>query len=275
MGSLNLCSQSTPYLAAEHHHHHHPFHKTHVPFSVYLSHIRIRSHKFELKCSKTQDPVVDSKPQLLTIPEQEFSRTKLLAQNVPWTCTPEDIRALFQKFGTVLDVELSMHNPTRNRGLAFVTMGSPEEADNALKNLESFEFQGRSLKMNYAKLRRKKPSSPPSFKSAPTFNLFVSNLPFEAKAEDIEAFFDAQGAKVLSAQVVYNDNSTRPTGYGFVAFKTKKEAEDALSTFAGKELMGRPLRIERSRQFVRESRKEIVQADDSSTQLDSKLDQTD
>lgn len=35
-------------------------------------------------------------------------------------------------------VKLSMHNKTRNRGLAFVTMGSPDEALAALNNLEAF-----------------------------------------------------------------------------------------------------------------------------------------
>lgn len=35
-------------------------------------------------------------------------------------------------------VKLSMHNKTRNRGLAFVTMGSPEEALTALNNLDSY-----------------------------------------------------------------------------------------------------------------------------------------
>lgn len=34
--------------------------------------------------------------------------------------------------------KLSMHNKTRNRGLAFVTMETEEEALNALNNLNSF-----------------------------------------------------------------------------------------------------------------------------------------
>jgi hypothetical protein len=38
---------------------------------------------------------------------EELSRTRLIAQNVPWTCTTEDIRSLFEKHGTVLDVEVS------------------------------------------------------------------------------------------------------------------------------------------------------------------------
>ncbi|XP_065854785.1 28 kDa ribonucleoprotein, chloroplastic [Euphorbia lathyris] len=281
MASLHLCSPSThhkthlpSFVGSRQSNHYVSF----LPFSLSLFHNRIRTSHLVLHFSSTtQDPVVDSsehQPQLRTNTEKgkegEFSRTRLLAQNVPWTCTTDDIRALFQKFGTVLDVELSMHSQSRNRGLAFVTMGSPEEADNALINLESFEFQGRCLKMNYAKLRKKKPSpSPPPFKKAPTFNLFVSNLPFEAKAQDIKELFDAEGANIVSAEIVYNsDNPRRPSGYGFVAFKTKKEADDALSTFSGKELMGRPIRIARSRQFVREPTEQPLQFDDSSAETD-------
>lgn len=40
--------------------------------------------------------------------EDEASRTRLLAQNVPWTCTADEIRALFEKYGTVLDVEVGV-----------------------------------------------------------------------------------------------------------------------------------------------------------------------
>jgi len=40
------------------------------------------------------------------VAEEEFSRTRLLAQNVPWTSTPEDIRSLFEKHGKVLQVEV-------------------------------------------------------------------------------------------------------------------------------------------------------------------------
>ncbi|RRT48181.1 hypothetical protein B296_00038993 [Ensete ventricosum] len=34
------------------------------------------------------------------------ARTRLIAQNVPWTCTADDIRTLFSKHGTVVDVEV-------------------------------------------------------------------------------------------------------------------------------------------------------------------------
>lgn len=38
---------------------------------------------------------------------EEGSRTRLLAQNIPWTCTEEDIRPLFEKYGTIVDIEVS------------------------------------------------------------------------------------------------------------------------------------------------------------------------
>ncbi|KAF9682495.1 hypothetical protein SADUNF_Sadunf05G0114800 [Salix dunnii] len=198
--------------------------------------------------------------------EEEFSKTRLLASNVPWDCTAEDIRALFEKFGTVVDVELSMYSKTRNRGLAFITMGSPEEAVAALTNLESYEFEGRTLKMNYAKSKKKKPSPP---KPGPTFNLFVANLPFEAKSKDLKEFFIAEGANVVSAEVIFHDNPRRPSGYGFVAFKTRKEADDALSTFSEKEFIGRQLRVARSRQFVKQRKEDASQSDGTSGELES------
>ena len=52
--------------------------------------------------STSQDDAVASSPS----DTEEFSRTRLFAQNVPWNSTPEDIRSLFEKYGTVVDVEV-------------------------------------------------------------------------------------------------------------------------------------------------------------------------
>lgn len=45
---------------------------------------------------------------------------------------------LFFSFSFVCWIKLSMYDKTRNRGLAFVTMGSHEEALAAITNLESY-----------------------------------------------------------------------------------------------------------------------------------------
>lgn len=50
--------------------------------------------------STSQEQIQETEPET-----EEFSRTRLLAQNVPWTSTPEDIRSLFEKHGKVVEVE--------------------------------------------------------------------------------------------------------------------------------------------------------------------------
>ncbi|KAL3514222.1 hypothetical protein ACH5RR_026939 [Cinchona calisaya] len=202
--------------------------------------------------------------------EEEFSKTRILAQNVPWNSTADDLRPLFEKYGTVVDIELSMYNKTRNRGLAFITMGSHEEALAAVSNLESYDYQGRVLKLNWAKPKKiKSTPPPPKPKTLPIHNLFVANLHFEAQAKDLKEFFNANNGNVVSADIIFQDNPRRSAGYGFVSFNTKEEAEAALAAFQGKEFMGRPIRVARSRRFLRPQTKTNIQTDNATAKSNS------
>ena len=90
------------------------------------------------------------------------------------------------------------------------------------------EFEGRVINLKYA--RPKKEKTLPSAERT----LFVGNLSFGTRAKDLREFFDSGTSKVVSADVVFRENPRRPAGYGFVSFKTKKEADEALSEFQGK-----------------------------------------
>ncbi|XP_057533484.1 28 kDa ribonucleoprotein, chloroplastic [Amaranthus tricolor] len=219
------------------------------PFSLSFQRYNRFNSIYPLNCSSSI--TIENQKSETTQEEQEFSRTRLIAQNVPWSSTADDIRALFQNHGTVLDVELSMHNMTRNRGLAFVEMDSAEEAAAALAKLEAFEYEGRTLRLNYAKLKKKKVPLPVQPKPAVVYNLFVANLPFAARSKDLREFFQSNGSNVVSAEVIFSENPRQSLGYGFVSFKTKKEADEALTTFDAKELMGRIIRLARSKRFVK------------------------
>ncbi|KAI7737041.1 hypothetical protein M8C21_029292 [Ambrosia artemisiifolia] len=202
--------------------------------------------------------------------EDEGSRTRLLAQNVPWTCTADDIRPLFQKYGTVVDIEISMYSKTRNRGLVFVSMGSHEEALAAFTNLQSYEFMGRTLNLTWAKPKKtKEASSPAQPKPAPVHNLFVANLSFKARSKDLVEFFNAENINAVSAEIIFNQNPRGSAGYGFVSFNTKQEAEAALSAFQGKMFMGRPIRVAPSKRFLRQSTKKVLESKDESSKSES------
>ncbi|KAH9601960.1 hypothetical protein KSS87_000333 [Heliosperma pusillum] len=219
--------------------------KPNISLSLHRQFRRVRCSILTVENSSPDNVIVDED-------EIPFSTTRLLAKNVPWSSTADDIRALFQQFGTVVDIELSMHNKTRNRGLAFVEMSTAEEAAEAFAKLEGFEYEGRMLKMTYAKPKKTKSSPPVESKPPPVvYNLFVANLPFEARAKDLREFFQSGGKDPVSAEVIFNDNPRKSSGYGFVSFKTKKEADEVLSSFEGKELLGRPIRLARSKRFVK------------------------
>lgn len=70
-----------------------------------------------------------------------------------------------------------------------------------------------------------------------TYNIFVANLSYEARSKNLREFFDTGSGSVVSAEVIFYDNPRKSAGYGFVSFKSKKEAEAALTEFDGKVTM--------------------------------------
>ncbi|KAM3242205.1 hypothetical protein ACQJBY_054721 [Aegilops geniculata] len=199
-------------------------------------------------------------------------KTRLIAMNIPWNFTPDDIRVLFEKQGTVVDVELSMHSSKKNRGLAFVTMGSEEEAVSALKNLNLSTLNDRTIKVDFAKPKKKQPAVP----SAPVEKnvVFVGNLTWRVRSRHLRELF-ALTPGVQSVEVIFHTTTPRRSaGYAFVSFSSKEEAEAAISTFNGKELMGRSINVMFKEDTVKknkssDSEEEKLEEAESSEESDS------
>jgi len=81
--------------------------------------------------------------------------TRLYVGNLPFSADEEQVRELFaQKNRTVEEVKLVTDRETgRPRGFGFVEMGSSEEAEAAIRDLDGFNFGGRPLKVNEARER--------------------------------------------------------------------------------------------------------------------------
>ena len=99
------------------------------------------------------------------------------------------------------------------------------------------EFEGRTLKLTWARPIKKKPNPVAQPKPAPIHNLFVANLPYQARAKDLKELFNSENANVVTAEIIFHENPRRSSGYGFVSFNTKQEAEAALSAFQGKVIL--------------------------------------
>ncbi|CAN6240694.1 unnamed protein product [Urochloa humidicola] len=171
--------------------------------------------------------------------EQGEKRRKLYVTNLPWSVPAAEVEKLFAQCGTVKDVELIKGKDGRNRGFAFVTMSTAEEAAAAVEKLNSHDVMGRTIKVEFSKSFRKPAPPPPPGTIIERHKLYVSNLPWKARAPNVKEFFSEFNP--LSANVIFDNG--KAAGYGFVSFGTKEEAEAALSELDGKELMGRPVRL--------------------------------
>ncbi|HOX26934.1 MAG TPA: RNA-binding protein [Candidatus Krumholzibacteria bacterium] len=69
--------------------------------------------------------------------------------NLPWTCSDDDLRGLFQPFGDVESARVILDRETgRSRGFGFVQMPNAEEAAKAIQGLNEQDFNGRPLRVN-------------------------------------------------------------------------------------------------------------------------------
>ncbi|XP_019190675.1 PREDICTED: 29 kDa ribonucleoprotein A, chloroplastic [Ipomoea nil] len=199
-----------------------------------------------LRCSTVEEQAV-----VAVETEQEKTpkpnlRRKLFVLNLPWSLAVSDVKELFGQCGTVEDVEFIKTKEGQNRGFAFVTMASGEEAEAAIQKFNSYELSGRTIRVEYSK-KFKKPirSPPPPPPRDGRYKLYVSNLAWKARSTHLRELFSAN-FNPISARVVFENASGKSAGYGFVAFGTKEEAEAAISSIDGTELLGRPIRLKMS-----------------------------
>ncbi len=85
---------------------------------------------------------------------QEEGR-KIFIGNLSWNLGENQIRKLAEEFGTVEDCHLVLDRATqRSRGFAFVTFGTKEEAQAAIKGLEGKEVDGREIHASKAQPKK-------------------------------------------------------------------------------------------------------------------------
>ena len=71
--------------------------------------------------------------------------------------------------------------------------------------------------------------------------IYVGNLPFSATDAELRELFAAHGT-VESVSIITDRDTGRPRGFGFVEM-SRADASRAIQNLNGKELGGRPLRV--------------------------------
>jgi len=95
---------------------------------------------------------------LLPAPNPQTTPKRLHVSNIPFRFRDPDLRNMFGKYGTLLDVEI-IFNERGSKGFGFVTFGKGAEADNARDELHQTIVEGRKIEVNNAtaRVQTKKP----------------------------------------------------------------------------------------------------------------------
>ena len=81
-----------------------------------------------------------------------MSSAKLYVGNLSYDTSETSLRTLFAAHGNVVSINLIIDRDSgRSKGFGFVEMGTPEEAQKAVAELDDTQLDGRAIKVNEAK----------------------------------------------------------------------------------------------------------------------------
>ncbi len=81
--------------------------------------------------------------------------------------------------------------------------------------------------------------------------LYVGNIPFKAREQDLRNWFTEYGFGAENVQIIRDSFSGRSRGFAFVQIGDDEEALRAILTIDGKEFLGRPLVVNEARARAR------------------------
>lgn len=176
---------------------------------------------------------------------QPLEDAKLFVGNLNFDVDSTKLAMLFEQAGTVEIAEVIYNRETdRSRGFGFVTMSTVEEAESAIEKFNRYDYDGRLLVVNKASPKGSRSErterAPRTFESG--FRIYVAGFPWEVDDSRLEQVFSEHG-KVVSARVVYDRDTGRSRGFGFVTMSDETERNGAIAALDGQILEGRTLRV--------------------------------
>jgi RNA recognition motif-containing protein len=77
-------------------------------------------------------------------------------------------------------------------------------------------------------------------------NIYVGNLSYHATEETIRQAFESFG-QVISARIIKDKYTGQSKGFGFVEMLEQSQAQAAIKSFNGKELLGKQINVNEAR----------------------------
>ncbi|CAH8343572.1 unnamed protein product [Eruca vesicaria subsp. sativa] len=178
---------------------------------------------------------------------------KLFIGGISWDTNEERLKEYFSSFGEVIEAVILKDRTTgRARGFGFVVFADPAVAETVI--MEKHSIDGRLVEAKKAVPRDDQNtvtrSNSGSLQGSPggpggrTRKIFVGGLPSSITESDFKTYFEQFGT-TTDVVVMYDHNTQRPRGFGFITYDSEEAVEKVLlKTFH--ELNGKMVEVKRA-----------------------------
>ncbi|PON75495.1 Splicing factor-like protein [Parasponia andersonii] len=144
----------------------------------------------------------EKRAQLLDLPPHG---SEVFIGGLPREVTEEDLRDLCDNIGDILEIRLMKDRETgENKGYAFVAFKTKEVAQQAIEELHSKEFKGKSLRCSLSETKHR---------------LFIGNVPKSWIEDEFRKVVEEVGPGVENIELIKDpQNPTRNRGFAFVLY---------------------------------------------------------
>ncbi|KAJ4976324.1 hypothetical protein NE237_001430 [Protea cynaroides] len=175
---------------------------------------------------------------------------KLFIGGISWDTNEDRLKEYFKTYGEVVEAVIMKDRTTgRARGFGFVVFADPAVAERVV--MEKHTIDGRTVEAKKAVprddqhiLNRNNSSIHGSPGPARTRKIFVGGLASTVTESDFKKYFDQFGT-ITDVVVMYDHNTQRPRGFGFITYDSEESVEKVLlKTFH--ELNGKMVEVKRA-----------------------------
>ncbi|KAG7617443.1 putative RNA recognition motif domain, nucleotide-binding alpha-beta plait domain superfamily [Arabidopsis thaliana] len=182
---------------------------------------------------------------------------KLFIGGISWDTDEERLQEYFGKYGDLVEAVIMRDRTTgRARGFGFIVFADPSVAERVI--MDKHIIDGRTveakkavprddqqvLKRHASPMHLISPSHGGNGGGARTKKIFVGGLPSSITEAEFKNYFDQFGT-IADVVVMYDHNTQRPRGFGFITFDSEESVDMVLhKTFH--ELNGKMVEVKRA-----------------------------
>ncbi|BGP26575.1 polyadenylate-binding protein [Rhodotorula toruloides] len=185
-------------------------------------------------------PPAYGQPSLLGPGGEPPKRAHLYVGNLSPRVTEYMLQEIFAVAGPVLGVKIIPDRSFQHGGInyGFVEYHEMRSAETALQTLNGRRIFDQEIKVNWAYQN----TNAQKEDLTNHFHLFVGDLSPEVNDSVLQKAFQAFGS-LSDARVMWDMNTGKSRGYGFLAFRDRTDAEQAIQTMNGEWLGSRAIRV--------------------------------